>query len=175
MGGVTDCQDGMSDTVTGGAFPDAQALLDANINPATGLATDYLNHFNEITMLIGLVADMPEMIDEVKCWQPASYEEHFARSSFRGKTLAIAAYRATAPAVRRAFEDAVMAFDMAVLSTIERLEAAAPDDYPRIAGEADAIFHPLMARASGIIHGVEVDTDIFADAGDQAAIDALFA
>jgi len=30
-----------------------ESLVAANINPATGLATDYLNHFNEITMLIG--------------------------------------------------------------------------------------------------------------------------
>src|SRR5436190_8971247 len=113
----------MSETA-GAVPPDAQALLAANINPTTGLATDYLNHFNEITMLIGLVADMPEMIDEVRAWQPASYGEHFERSGFKGKALAIAAYRAAAPSVRRTFEDAIMAFDMAILSAIERLDAA---------------------------------------------------
>jgi hypothetical protein len=118
---------------------------------------------------------MPEMIDEVRAWQPASYEEHFERSGFKGKALAIAAYRAAAPSVRRVFEDAVMAFDMAILSAIERLEAATPDCYARIASDADAAFHPLMARASGIIHGVEVDTDIFAADPGQMAIDVLFA
>ena len=29
-------------------LPDAKLLQDANINPSTLLATDYLNHFNEV-------------------------------------------------------------------------------------------------------------------------------
>lgn len=44
--------------------PEAQAWAErlrvANINPRTGLATDYLNHFNEAVMLLEMVPDMPE-------------------------------------------------------------------------------------------------------------------
>jgi len=45
------------------AYPDPERLRAANINPATGLATDYLNHYNEVAMLIATLADMPEMSD----------------------------------------------------------------------------------------------------------------
>ncbi|MDP3655070.1 MAG: hypothetical protein Q8R67_25705, partial [Rhodoferax sp.] len=36
----------------------AALLRAANINPRTGLATDYLNHFNEAIMLLEMVPDM---------------------------------------------------------------------------------------------------------------------
>ena len=49
-----------SDRQTG---PDEEAraarLRAANINPRTGLATDYLNHFNEAIMLLEMIPDMP--------------------------------------------------------------------------------------------------------------------
>jgi len=172
---VADCLFEASGATEGGRIPSARELAAANINPATGLATDYLNHFNEITMLIGLVADMPEMIDEVRQWRPAGYEQHFERSGFTGRALAIAAYRTARPAVRRAFEEAIAAFDRAILALIARLEAAAPERYGEIAGEAETVLPPLMARASGIIHGVEVDTEILAADTGQAAVDVLFA
>ena len=34
-------------------------LADANINPATGLATDYLNHFNEAIILLDMLSKPP--------------------------------------------------------------------------------------------------------------------
>jgi hypothetical protein len=75
-------------------------MLAANVNPATGLAGDYLNHFNEITMLLGLVADSPDMIADIEDWRPLTYEEHFERSGFSAKALAIAAYRGAPKPVR---------------------------------------------------------------------------
>ena len=41
-------------------------VKDANINDQTLLATDYLNHFNEIVMILDMLPDMPELIDEAK-------------------------------------------------------------------------------------------------------------
>ena len=67
-----------------------ERLRAANIHPETRLATDYLNHFNEVIMLLELVPSMPDCIDDVLIWQPASYEEHFRRSHYRDKDLAIA-------------------------------------------------------------------------------------
>ena len=40
-------------------------LLGTNINSVTLLATDYLDHFNEVIILIEMVADMPDMIEDV--------------------------------------------------------------------------------------------------------------
>ena len=53
-----------------------------NINEQTLLATDYLNHFNEIVMLIEMVPDMPECLDDILEWTPKSYTQHFEDSSF---------------------------------------------------------------------------------------------
>ena len=53
-----------------------------NIIEQTLLATDYLNHFNEIVMLLEMVPDMPEIIEEAKEWTPKSYTDHFDDSTF---------------------------------------------------------------------------------------------
>jgi len=150
-----------------------ESLVAANINPATGLATDYLNHFNEITMLIGLVGDMPDMVDELGEWEPISYEEHFERSTFKAKALAIAAYRATLPAIRAKFVEVVWEMNSAILSTITRLKEADTADYHHIAASGDKLFRPLIARASGVIHGVEFDANLLEAEDSQATLDAL--
>ena len=165
----------MAASRTGNAWDEGDAgaaMLAANINPSTGLATDYLNHFNEITMLIGLVADMPEIMDDILAWRPATYEEHFERSGFTSRALAIAAYRAAPEKVTDALLAAVAALDAAVLRTVAALEAAPPSAYGRIVLAGEAAIRPLMGRAAGIIHGIEFDEDQMPEAS-QVAIDAL--
>src|SRR5258707_11211911 len=70
----------------------AAQLKAANINPRTGLATDYLNHFNEAIMLLEMVPDMPECAEDFLAWTPLSYAEHFVASNFKDRDLAIEAY-----------------------------------------------------------------------------------
>ena len=53
-----------------------------NINPGTGLSTDYLNHFTEAVMMLEMIAVMPDGLDELKAWRPMTYCEHFAASRF---------------------------------------------------------------------------------------------
>src|SRR3982074_3445443 len=67
-------------------------LRAANINPRTGLATDYLNHFNEAIMLLEMIPDIPECSEDFLAWYPLSYAEHFTLSNFRARDLAIEAY-----------------------------------------------------------------------------------
>ena len=62
---------------------DAARLAAANVNPATGLATDYLNHFNEAIMLLEMLPSAPEFRDDFLRWQPVSYREYFAGSRSR--------------------------------------------------------------------------------------------
>src|SRR5580693_6494395 len=66
----------------------AAQLRAANINPRTGLATDYLNHFNEAIMLLEMIPDMPECSEDFLGWQPLSYSEHFTASNFKARDLA---------------------------------------------------------------------------------------
>ena len=70
-----------SDGEAGGAA----RLADANINPATGLATDYLNHFNEAVMLLEMLSSCPECLADFLDWQPKSYREHFLGSRFKDR------------------------------------------------------------------------------------------
>jgi hypothetical protein len=63
-----------------------------NINPSTGLSTDYLNHFTEAVMALEMAADIPECLDDLRAWQPKTYLEHFAASRFSNRDAVIRAY-----------------------------------------------------------------------------------
>src|SRR6201989_1509052 len=82
----------------------AAELRAANINPRTGLATDYLNHFNEAIMLLEMIPDMPECAEDFLAWCPLSYCEHFMASNFKARDLAISAYESADPDIRNEFE-----------------------------------------------------------------------
>src|SRR4051812_49925783 len=87
-----------------GSAARAAELQAANINPKTGLATDYLNHFNEAIMLLEMIPDVPECAEDFLDWQPLSYPEHFMASHFKARDLAISAYNSADPAVREEFD-----------------------------------------------------------------------
>src|SRR5487761_2685646 len=83
----------------------AARLRAANINPRTGLATDYLNHFNEDIMLLEMVPDMPECAEDFLGWKPLSYAEHFTASHFKARDLAIEAYNSADTKIRAEFDN----------------------------------------------------------------------
>ena len=64
----------------------------ANLDDKTLLATDYLNHYNAVVMLLQMVPDMPEIMAEAKAWWILSYTEHFTHSSFSAREIVIAAF-----------------------------------------------------------------------------------
>src|SRR5260370_11655050 len=94
-----------------------ERLAKANINPATGLATDYLNHFNEAIMLLGLASTVPECLSDLMAWRPMSYQDHFAGSRFKDRELAIRAYHAADPAARGDLERLAEAMTAMLLAT----------------------------------------------------------
>src|SRR3954464_8461593 len=75
-----------------------------NINPVTGLSTDYLNHFTEAVMVLEVIGTMPECLDDLRAWKVKTYPEHFAASRFSNRDAIVAAYRSADPAVRTALE-----------------------------------------------------------------------
>src|ERR1700740_14794 len=89
--------------------PEAEAraaeLRAANINPRTGLATDYLNHFNEAIMLLEMIPDMPECAEDFLGWHPLSYREHCMASNFKARDLAIEPYDSADAAIRTEFDN----------------------------------------------------------------------
>src|SRR3954466_1201479 len=88
----------------GGEDARAAQLKAANINPRTGLATDYLNHFNEAVMLLEMIPDIPECAEDFLTWKPLSYAEHFWASNFKASDLAIEAYESADAQVRAEFD-----------------------------------------------------------------------
>ncbi len=155
-----------------------ERLVEANINPTTGLATDYLNHFNEVVMLLELLGDMPDCIGDVLAWQPLSYADHFRNSNFAAKELAVRAYEASPIAARGTFDTIIAEMNSEVHSAQSELEEAEMHQIGIIAGDVAERLKPLIAAAGGIIHGH--DTPIVTDSepeseSSQADIDALFA
>ena len=154
---------------------DRARLIEANINPVTGLATDYLNHFNEAIMMLELAMQMPECIDDFCAWQPLSYCEHFAASRFKERDLAIAAYGQSDPALRHRLDELADAMNVILLATAAAMQRAAPDALASLAEEALGRLRPLVARAGAVIHGAETAAAEASEAdATQAAVDALF-
>ena len=94
--------------------PSPSGLEIPNINPSTGLSTDYLNHFTEALMAMEMAATMPECLDGLRAWRPKGYTEHFAASRFRNRAAVIDAYWAADPAVREALDRASGTINMAL-------------------------------------------------------------
>src|SRR5438067_11379030 len=101
---------------------DPARLAAANINPKTGLATDYLNHFNEAIMMLEMVPELPDCIQDLAAWQPLSYTEHFAASSFKDRELAIAAYDLAEPRLRERLDEIADIMNAMLVSTSEVMQ-----------------------------------------------------
>jgi hypothetical protein len=141
------------------------------IDGGTLLSTDYFNSFNEVIMLLGMLPEMPDMIDDIKAWRFISYEEHFRASGLPFAGLAIEAYAHVPPTVRDRFERTVTAMhetvdeardtlaELAAPATLDRFKHSAVDYSMRLQG--------LVDTGSAIVHGA-------GETSDQDAIDAMF-
>ena len=155
-----------AETADGGA-----RQCDANINPRTGLATDYLNHFNEAIMLLEMLAACPDCIEDFLAWRPLSYREHFAASRFKGHELAIKAYEDAEPRLRETLDALSSTMTAVLLATRGALRAEMrPKSTAVIAARAVACLKPLVARAGAVVNGEAGEAEPTAP---QAAVDGL--
>lgn len=151
-----------------------------NINATSLLATDYLNHFNEVVMILELVPDMPEMIEEARLWKPASYVQHFAASGFSDRELAIWAYENAPREYTEAFEELVEEANGKIAQTIVSLDGAignvGDDELHDLAMIKVREIKLVLERISGVINGTvpRYDQAQIDDLMDQDAIDKLF-
>lgn len=145
-------------------MPNEAVLKAANVHPATGLATDYLNVFNEYIMLAELVADGTMDPDILADWQPIDYESHFVQSGFAGVKTVLAAYRALDDASRIAFETATNT----LIDLILDHQLNQPASSSRL-GEIEVQRDMVAAMISGPQQGADI-----ANEQTQSAIDALF-
>ncbi|HYD29507.1 MAG TPA: hypothetical protein VEB64_01405 [Azospirillaceae bacterium] len=128
-----------------------------NISDKTLLATDYLNHFNEIVMLIEMVPDMPMMLEECLIWQPKTYQEHFRDSGFSDKEKAISAYEHVPNKFKRPFEESIIQINAVIRFTVEKMGLSiqvADDERLRFDCQVSVeMIHKIIQVMNGIIHG----------------------
>ena len=145
------------------ALPDASLLRDANINPSTLLATDYLNHFNEVLMLIEMLSAMPECAEDIVAWRPMGYSEYFEQSTFKEKKLAISLYESVEPDVRERLETLVHDIDAKIMTLIERIVDLngdlSSDFLDSVAFMASTEVRPLIDRVSALVNDTANATD----------------
>ncbi len=168
-----------------------ERAVGTNVNEQTLLATDYLNHFNEVVMTLEMLADMPELLEEAKAWAPKDYKDHFRDSTIADRELAIEAYDHAPPKFKEPFENNIDKINHLMITSIERLESDINNgDMELVRANAKAlsqVIQRLMDMCSANIHGSattmdqsEIDNLIGAapepeSAPDaQADIDALF-
>ena len=142
-----------------------------NICDTSLLATDYLNHFNEVVMLIDMIPDMPECLDDVREWQPKSYAQHFADSGLPEASLAIAAYAHSPEVYRLPLEETVDNLNRLVDSSLKRIASAIEygnqDALADAASRASRDMQRLVDAASAIINATT-------GTADQSEIDNIF-
>ncbi len=142
----------------------------SNVNEQTLLATDYLNHFNEVVMTLEMLPDMPELMEEAKAWQPKAYQDHFRDSTIADKALAIEAYDHVPPKFKAPFEKNIEQLNQLIITSVERLETdISTGDMDLVRANATAlsqVIQRLMDMASANIHGSAATMD-------QSEIDIL--
>ncbi|WND02426.1 hypothetical protein QGN29_12810 [Temperatibacter marinus] len=169
-------------------------LAAANINSDSFLATDYLNHFNEIVMLLEMVPDMPEMAEDCMDWTPLSYSDHFMQSGFTAKELAVKAYELAPLEFKGPFDQIIAELDLLIGSTVNGLRAVnvsergVSDAARMLIANRTTMMQDYLAKMNKLIHGklLEEDIEVFnevlapmeakdaEDVQSQADIDALF-
>ena len=132
----------------------AATLKAANINPRTGLATDYLNHFNEAIMLLEMIPDMPDCATDFLEWRPLSYAEHFIASNFKARDLAIEAYESTEPELRAEFDHMTETMSNILTAVSQAMREVNQDSTrAKLAVQAISWLKELVAATGGIING----------------------
>jgi hypothetical protein len=156
------------------AWPDAYRMADANINPLTGLSTDYLNHFNEAIMLLEMVPQVPDCALDLFAWQPMSYREHFAASRLKERDAAISCYEKADPKLRQGLDALANTMTAILTATRDAMQSGLPAaDTHRVSRRAVEWLKPLVARAGAVINGADGALNAQDMAPPQDMVDAL--
>jgi hypothetical protein len=137
------------------------------VNPASGLANDYLNRFNEIVMLIEQLPIMPELIDDIMTWRPISYIDYFKKSVLPGSVTALEAYEKLDARFRKSFEAIVEELDRrstgSVVAVRRKFKTRDDDNgvaLAEVCERAGANIREVLERATMLVnHGAFVSRD----------------
>ena len=140
----------------------------ALVNPASGLANDYLNLFNEIVMLVEQLPDVPDLIEDIMAWRPKSYLDYFQSSILPGRESALDSYNNLDRRFRRTFEAVVEELDRRATGSVAvvRRKFKSQDD----AGESLAV---VCERAGANIREVLDKATMLVNHGTITTYDAV--
>ncbi|MDJ0512032.1 MAG: hypothetical protein QNJ62_01160 [Methyloceanibacter sp.] len=149
-----------------------------NINEQTFLASDYLNQFHELVMLLeALPVDPSTFASDLHQWNALDYEEHFSRSKLSNKDLAIAAYRRAPANVRDKFDSAVARLQGEALRLVAAVGQSldSQNDLAMTCSGATSRLRVLIDDANAIANGHPSADDEGKDVRpSQITIDTLF-
>ncbi len=141
------------------------------IDPSTLLSTDYFNLFNEVIMLLGMLPDMPEMLEDVEAWEFKTYQQHFEASGLAFAPIAIEVYPHAPPETLVRFEENTAKLKNMIEDGREALRATL------LAGQMDRFGDQALTCSMELQHLVDTGSAIVHGQGgvlDQSAIDDLF-
>jgi len=135
------------------------------VNPAVGLANDYLNLFHELVMILEQLPQMPELIEGLLTWRPVSHREHFERSPLSGGHSALEAYERLSPSFRRRFESELEELDVVAVASVAAARRLFKDermyDFARSAATCERAAQKLrilLARATRLLKHAPADS-----------------
>jgi hypothetical protein len=137
---------------------------EAIVNPASGLANDYLNLFNEIVMLIEQLPVMPELIEDILKWRPVTYQSYFARSILPGRMSALEAYENLDLAFRRDFELVVADLDRRAVGAVVAIRR----QYKKQVSTTSPQMAEICERAGAALREVLLTASNFVNNGHRA-------
>ena len=149
-----------------------ERVIGTNIDARSLLSTDYFNHFNEVVMMLGMVGDMPELLDDIDKWDFKTYREHFMDSGLGFAPLAIECYEVSSPEIREKFEKIATQMSMLIVETRVKLrqtwEANEMDRFKDMANLHSMELQGMIDDGAAIVHG-------YTSTLDQSKIDDMFA
>lgn len=124
--------------------------------PGDGVADSagaFLDHFNQIVMMIELIGRLPDLAEDVRNWRPPSFVEHS-----RDAGAAIDGYGALSPVARHAFDAVVAGLNTLGLAAVALCENAGgpltPDEIAACR-EIGVVMASLLERARALIETAE--------------------
>lgn len=146
-----------------------QKVAGTNIDQRSLLSTDYFNTFNSVVMVLDMLAEAPELLEEIEQWTFCDYVGHFRGSGLDFADLAIEAYAHAPVELRTAFERKIGSMRIILedcAKTLRRLyDIGDMEAFATFARAVCELFHGLIAEGNAIVHGGSMS---------QTDIDAMF-
>jgi hypothetical protein len=130
------------------------------INPKSGIANDFINHFADVFLLIeNFPLLLPEMVDDMLLWRAKSYREYFSNSNLPGKDAALKSYEELEPEFRRDFEVMIAKLNMMALDDIYYIKQhrglngqVNPRDVADFCRKATTQFKDLLDKIANVVN-----------------------